>query len=430
MKIGVLTRNPRGHSMRRLREVALERGHKIQMLDTLQFSIHVERQHPALKYRSKPVKNYDVIIPRIGASVTFFGTAVLRQFEQMGVFTPNSSQSINVSRDKLRSLQVLSRHDIGITPSAFVRNKEDVMPAIEEVGGAPVIIKLLEGTQGIGVILADSANVAAAIIEKLDAKQKLFADLEAQMKPGAVLATNTSSLRIEDIAQSLNDPGRLIGLHFFNPVAQMPLVEVVKGEQSRQEEVEKGAAFVTAISKMPLIVKSCPGFLVNRVLAPYLLGSIGRYQEGMPKEKLDAAAEKFGMPMGPIELADVVGLDVCMNVNETLGSGASKDNDLARLVSAGKLGKKTGEGFYKWEKGKAQKAEANYDASELERLGEEMLKPLIDECERALEDGIVANADLVDAGVIFGTGFAPFRGGPLHYRRSQSKTSESTAQAA
>jgi len=272
--------------------------------------------------------------------------------------------------------------------------------------------------------------VIEAIVENLDAKKKLFADLEAQMKPGAVMATNTSSLRIEDIAQSLNDPGRLIGLHFFNPVAQMPLVEVVKGEQSRQEEVDKGAVFVTAISKMPLIVKSCPGFLVNRVLAPYLLGSIGRYQEGTPKEKLDAAAEKFGMPMGPIELADVVGLDVCMNVNETLGSGASKDNDLARLVSAGKLGKKTGEGFYNWEKGKAQKAATTYDEDELERLGQDMLKPLIDECERALEDGIVANADLVDAGVIFGTGFAPFRGGPLHYRRSQSKAGESAAQQA
>jgi len=272
--------------------------------------------------------------------------------------------------------------------------------------------------------------VIEAIFENLDVKRKVFAELEKWLKPGAVLATNTSSLRIEDIAEGLDDPGRLIGLHFFNPVAQMPLVEVVKGEQSRQEEVEKGAAFVTKISKMPLIVKSCPGFLVNRVLAPYLLGSIARYQEGTPKEKLDAAAEKFGMPMGPIELADVVGLDVCMNVNETLGSGPAQDSDLSRLVAAGKLGKKSGQGFYKWEKGKPQKADASYDEGELERLGEEMLKPLIDECERVLEDGIVANADLVDAGVIFGTGFAPFRGGPLHYRRSQNKAGEKTAQAA
>ncbi len=272
--------------------------------------------------------------------------------------------------------------------------------------------------------------VIEAIVENLDAKQKLFADIEPQLKPGAVLATNTSSLRIEDIAESLADPGRLIGLHFFNPVEKMPLVEVVQGEQSRQDEVEKGAAFVTRIGKMPLIVKSCPGFLVNRVLAPYLLGAIGRYQEGTPKETLDAAAEKFGMPMGPIELADVVGLDVCMSVNETLGSGASKGSDLSRLVAAGKLGKKSGEGFYKWDSGKAQKAAAEHDESELERLGAEMLKPLIDECERVLEDGIVANTDLVDAGVIFGTGFAPFRGGPLHYRRSQNEAGQKTAQAA
>jgi 3-hydroxyacyl-CoA dehydrogenase / enoyl-CoA hydratase / 3-hydroxybutyryl-CoA epimerase len=272
--------------------------------------------------------------------------------------------------------------------------------------------------------------VIEAIVENLEAKQKLFADIEPQLKPGAVLATNTSSLRIEDIAGALKDPGRLIGLHYFNPVEKMPLVEVVQGAQSRIDEVEKGAAFVNHTGKMPLIVKSCPGFLVNRVLAPYLLGSIARMQEGTEKEKLDAAAEKFGMPMGPIELADVVGLDVCMNVNETLGSGTSNDNDLARLVSAGKLGKKTGQGFYAWEKGKAQKADTDFDEEELERLGEEMLKPLIDECERALDDGIVANADLVDAGVIFGTGFAPFRGGPLHYRRSKNKAGESTAQAA
>ncbi len=272
--------------------------------------------------------------------------------------------------------------------------------------------------------------VIEAIVENLDAKQKLFAEIEPQLKPGAVLATNTSSLRIEDIAQSLQDPGRLIGLHFFNPVEKMPLVEVVRGEQSRAEEVEKGGAFVNHIGKLPLIVKSCPGFLVNRVLAPYLLGSITRLQEGAPKEKLDAAAEKFGMPMGPIELADVVGLDVCMSVNETLGSGPAQDSDLGRLVAAGKLGKKTGQGFYIWEKGKPKKAAAEYDEAELDQLGGEMLKPLIDECERALEDGIVASADLVDAGVIFGTGFAPFRGGPLHYRRSQNQASEKTAQAA
>ncbi|MDX1564544.1 MAG: RimK family alpha-L-glutamate ligase [Phycisphaeraceae bacterium] len=167
MKIGVLTRNPKGYSMTRLREAAQARGHSVRFLDTKMFSIQVEKQHPGLWYKGKDLPMYDAIVPRIGASLTFFGTAVLRQFEQMGVFALNTSQSIIVSRDKLRSLQVLSRHDIGITASTFVRNKEDVMPAIQQVGGAPVIIKLLEGTQGVGVILADSANIAAAIIETL-----------------------------------------------------------------------------------------------------------------------------------------------------------------------------------------------------------------------------------------------------------------------
>jgi len=261
--------------------------------------------------------------------------------------------------------------------------------------------------------------VIEAIVEKLDIKQKLFQSLEPRLKAGAVLATNTSSLPIETIAQPLQDPGRLIGLHFFNPVAQMPLVEVIRGPQSREEEIAKGCAFVTAIDKLPLVVKSCPGFLVNRVLAPYMFDAMRRYQDGTPKEKIDEAALKFGMPIGPIELADVVGLDVAKNVAEVLGGGVPKDSELARLVAAGKLGKKSGEGFYTWVEGKAQKGEAKFDDAELEALGRDLVKPLIDECEKCLAEGIVESADHVDAGVIFGTGFAPFRGGPLHYRKSQ-----------
>ncbi|HEY6656097.1 MAG TPA: 3-hydroxyacyl-CoA dehydrogenase family protein, partial [Methyloceanibacter sp.] len=260
--------------------------------------------------------------------------------------------------------------------------------------------------------------VIEAIVEKLEVKQKLFQDLEPEMKPGAVLATNTSSLSIEDIAEPLKDPGRLVGIHFFNPVAQLPLVEVVRGADTREEEVRKATAFVTAIKKLPLIVKSCPGFLVNRVLTPYMMEAVRRYAEGTPRDKIDQAALKFGMPMGPLELMDLVGLDIAGKVGEQLGSGTPQDNPLSRLVSAGKLGKKAGEGFYVWENGKPKREEATYDAAELDRLGRELIKPMLDECERALADGIVANADHVDAGVIFGTGFAPFRGGPLHYRRS------------
>ena len=271
--------------------------------------------------------------------------------------------------------------------------------------------------------------VIEAIVEKLDVKQKLFAELEKEVKPGAVLATNTSSLRLEDIAKSLTDPGRLVGLHFFNPVAQLPLVEIVRGEQTREEEVRKACAFVTAINKLPLIVKSCSGFLVNRVLAPYMMEAVRRYQQGEPRDKIDQAALKFGMPMGPLELMDLVGLDIANHVGEELHLAPEGDNPLNTLVKQGKLGKKTGEGFYVWEQGKPKREDAIYDQAELERLGRELIKPMLDEAERALKDKVVANADHVDAGVIFGTGFAPFRGGPLHYRRTQEQAARTAAAA-
>jgi 3-hydroxyacyl-CoA dehydrogenase/enoyl-CoA hydratase/3-hydroxybutyryl-CoA epimerase len=272
--------------------------------------------------------------------------------------------------------------------------------------------------------------VIEAIVERLDVKQMLFAELEKQVKPGAVLATNTSSLKLEDIARPLADPGRLVGLHFFNPVAQLPLVEVVRGAQTREEEVRKACAFVTAISKLPLIVKDGAGFLVNRVLAPYLMEAVRRYQLGEPREKIDEAAMKFGMPMGPLELMDLVGLDIANHVGQELNLAPETDNVLASLVRQGKLGKKTGEGFYLWIEGKPKREEATYDQAELERLGRDLVKPMLDEAERALADQVVADADHVDAGVIFGTGFAPFRGGPLHYRRSEKAAGAATAAAA
>ncbi|MGE0701454.1 MAG: 3-hydroxyacyl-CoA dehydrogenase NAD-binding domain-containing protein [Hyphomicrobiaceae bacterium] len=259
--------------------------------------------------------------------------------------------------------------------------------------------------------------VIEAIVEKAEVKQALFRDLEGRLKPGAVMATNTSSIMIEDIAQGLADPGRLIGIHFFNPVAQMPLVEVIRGAGSREDEVRNGCAFVTAIDKLPLIVRSCPGFLVNRVLAPYMMSAMRRLEQGETKERIDEAAKAFGMPMGPIELADTVGLDVCAHVGRILKYPA-EGSRLEKLVAAGKLGKKSGEGFYTWKDGKPIKAEKPYGKDELQRLGAELVEPLIAEAERARDEGIVESADMVDAGVIFGTGFAPFRGGPLHYRAS------------
>ena len=282
------------------------------------------------------------------------------------------------------------------------------------------VARLIADPQGKQIKHADV--IIEAIVEKLGVKQKLFADLETKAKPGAVLATNTSSLKLEDIAKELKDPGRLVGLHFFNPVAQLPLVEVVRGEGTREDEIGKACRFVTAINKLPLITKSCPGFLVNRVLAPYMMEAVRLYQDGEPREKLDKAALKFGMPMGPMELMDMVGLDICNKVGEELDlapkADGKPDNVLATLVKQGKLGKKTGEGFYVWEDGKPKRDDAEYDDAELARLGRALIKPLLDEAERAEADHVVEDADHVDAGVIFGTGFAPFRGGPLHYRRT------------
>ncbi len=175
MKLGILSTSPNNYSTSRLREAAKSRGHDVKVLNTLRFSIELEEGEPNLHFRSKQLSEYDAVLPRIGASITYFGTAVVRQFEQMDVYTPNTAAGISNSRDKLRSLQILSRHDIGIPHTTFVRDRADVLPAIERIGGAPVIIKILEGTQGVGVILADSTKVAEAIIETLQtAKQNVL----------------------------------------------------------------------------------------------------------------------------------------------------------------------------------------------------------------------------------------------------------------
>lgn len=275
------------------------------------------------------------------------------------------------------------------------------------------IARLTADPEGKGVKRADI--IIEAIVENLEIKQELFQKLEKEIKPGAVLASNTSSLSLEEIASGMQDEGRLIGIHFFNPVAQMPLVEVVQSTKSRKEEVEKGCAFVTKINKFPLIVKSCKGFLVNRVLAPYMMESVRQLDEGVPPEKIDQAALDFGMPMGPIELIDVVGLDIAKHVSHSLELGDADNSELGRLVAKGKLGKKTGEGFYVWNEGKPEKNKEDYEEAELIALADELISPLLTECEKCDEENIAPNRGLIDAGIIFGTGFAPFRGGPLHY---------------
>ena len=172
MKLAILSRSPKCYSTRRLREAAVQRGHKVKVLNTLKFAIDLEQGSPELYFRTKRLSHYDAVLPRIGASITYYGTAVIRQFEQMDIFCANSSAGIANSRDKLRSLQILSRHQIGIPETVFVRDKKDVLPAIDRLGGAPVIIKLIEGTQGIGVLLAESVKSAEAIIELLQSQKQ------------------------------------------------------------------------------------------------------------------------------------------------------------------------------------------------------------------------------------------------------------------
>ncbi|HET9046249.1 MAG TPA: 3-hydroxyacyl-CoA dehydrogenase family protein, partial [Casimicrobiaceae bacterium] len=270
--------------------------------------------------------------------------------------------------------------------------------------------RLIPDVDGDGVGRADV--IIEAIFENLDAKRALFAAIEKKARTDAVLATNTSSIPIEDIATALTDPTRLIGLHFFNPVPRMMLVEIVAGRESRETEIARGAAFARQIDKLPLPVKSAPGFLVNRVLAPYLMTAMRCVDEGIAPETVDEAALAFGMPMGPIELADTVGLDICVAVGRMLGNEAAPPAKLMTLVSAGKLGKKTGEGFYTWVNGKPQK---RFAGAVPPGLAERLVNPYVQEAKAALAEHIVTDADLVDAGAIFGTGFAPFRGGPLHY---------------
>jgi 3-hydroxyacyl-CoA dehydrogenase/enoyl-CoA hydratase/3-hydroxybutyryl-CoA epimerase len=273
--------------------------------------------------------------------------------------------------------------------------------------------RLIPDVSGAGARQADV--IIEAIFENLEAKRSLFSKLEAMAKRDAILATNTSSLKLADIATALKDPSRLVGIHFFNPVPLLQLVEIVSSAQTNPELAKKAAAFVRHIDKLPLPVKDSPGFLVNRVLGPYMQNAFRLIDEGTRPETIDAAMEEFGMPMGPAELADTVGLDICLAAGRTLAKAAG-DVQVPRLLSskveAGQLGKKSGQGIYKWVNGRAQKGPADAYGPE---LIEKLIAPYLAEARKVLDEGIVAEADLVDAGLIFGTGFAPFRGGPLNY---------------
>lgn len=321
----------------------------------------------------------------------------------------------------------------GLTVTLQDQTAERLKPAIERAGKLfgerlkdarrvrDAFDRLIPDVAGDGVARADV--IIEAIFENLDAKQALFKSLEARAKPDALLASNTSSIPLEQIGAPLKDPGRLIGLHFFNPVPRMMLVEVVAGASTRRELIPAAAAFVRQLDKLPLPVKSAPGFLVNRILAPYLDEAMRCVDEGMAPETVDEAALAFGMPVGPIELADTVGLDICLAVGKMLDPQAEPPKKLSALIAAGNLGRKTKRGFYDWSTGKAAKGTPGAVPP---GLADRLIRPYVAEAKSALADGIVTDADLVDAGAIFGTGFAPFRGGPLHYAASSSAPAPAT----
>jgi len=279
--------------------------------------------------------------------------------------------------------------------------------------------RLRADVDGKGVASADLA--IEAIYENAEAKETLYAGIEPQFQADEILASNTSSIPLDELRKNLGAPQRFLGLHFFNPVAQMPLVEVVRHDKLDPTIEKRALAFCKAIGKLPVAVKGTPGFLVNRILMPYLLEAIRLYSEGVPGPVLDREAKKFGMPMGPIELADTVGLDVCAAVGKELAPflGLELPPGMEERLETGKRGKKDGQGLYVWQDGKPQKPEVDKDYVTPPDLQERMILSMVNEAVACLAEGVVDDADLLDAGVIFGTGFAPFRGGPIQYVRSE-----------
>ena len=290
---------------------------------------------------------------------------------------------------------------------------------------ASVAARLRGDPNGSGVVEADV--VLEAIIEDVDAKRALYASIEPRMKAGAILATNTSSIPLDQLASALAHPGRLVGLHFFNPVALMPLVEVIHTSATTPDSIAVATAVARKIDKLPLSCRSAPGFLVNRVLVPYMQEAMYAAQDGFSFDEIDRAATDYGMPVGPVELSDMVGLDVCRHVGSIVGNALGRPvadtSALDARIAEKKLGRKTGEGFYLWQKGRAMRdvrsaapvpgVSKRPDAMSRVDLQDRLMLALLNECVAVLREGLVESRDMIDAGVIFGCGFAPFRGGPL-----------------
>jgi 3-hydroxyacyl-CoA dehydrogenase / enoyl-CoA hydratase / 3-hydroxybutyryl-CoA epimerase len=283
--------------------------------------------------------------------------------------------------------------------------------------------RLTPDLAGEGVRSADL--IIEAVPETLELKRKVYVATQAKMKPDAILATNTSSIPLQELRFGLRRADHFVGLHFFNPVSRMQLVEVVSHDEVAPDALTKARAFIGRIDRLPAPVKSAPGFLVNRALTPYMLEALLKLNEGYKRETIDAAAESFGMPMGPIELADTVGLDICLDVAETLKAALERpmpdvSQALRGKVELGYLGRKTGRGFYEWRYGKAVK---DRDAPKpTQEMTDRLILPMLDVAVGCLREGVVADEDTVDAAMIFATGFAPFRGGPMHYARTRGAT--------
>jgi 3-hydroxyacyl-CoA dehydrogenase/enoyl-CoA hydratase/3-hydroxybutyryl-CoA epimerase len=309
------------------------------------------------------------------------------------------------------------------------REMKYVQPALDRAGELfakklktperidPAQARLKADVEGDGIASADL--LIEAIFENAEAKEALYRADEPKLKADALLATNTSSIPLDELRRAVAAPGRFLGLHYFNPVALMPLIEIVRHDGLDAANEKRALAFCKALDKLPVPVKGTPGFLVNRILMPYMLEAARAFSEGIPGPVIDKAAKKFGMPMGPIELIDTVGLDVAASVGKELGPflGLDIPPTLAERVESGKRGKKDGEGLYVWKDGKPQKPEVDPNYVAPDDLEDRLLLPMLNEAVACLHDRVVDDADLLDAGVIFGTGFAPFRGGPIQYVR-------------
>jgi 3-hydroxyacyl-CoA dehydrogenase/enoyl-CoA hydratase/3-hydroxybutyryl-CoA epimerase len=344
----------------------------------------------------------------------------------------------NKPKAKIKHVHVVGAGVMGGDIAAFcalrgidvtLQDREDkyIQPAIErahklyakrirnDADRAAAVERLTSDVSGSGIAKADL--IIEAIYENLDAKKNLYADIEKSMRPDAIIATNTSSIPLQELRVDLQQPDRFIGVHFFNPVAQMPLVEIVRCDDVQQDVLDSGFGFVKQIGKFPLECASAPGFVVNRILAPYMTEAMHLLGAGVSLAAIDEVAMDFGMPMGPVELVDSVGLDVVLHVSKVLGTemqGPAADR-LTALIEKEQLGRKSGQGFYSWVDGKAQKDDSG-DAPPADAQ-DRLVLSMVNEAVACLSDKVVSDADLLDAGVIFGTGFAPFRGGPINYAR-------------